>query len=60
MTAEKEKSAEIVKSEVRIIWGDYFKAPHLKYHEIHALTHEIMTLASSASKMSIKRPRELW
>ena len=43
----KEEHAELVKREVRVIWGDYFKAEHLaKYPELHELAHEIMQLAS--------------
>jgi len=45
--AEKEKNAEIVKHEIRIIWGDFFKAPQFeKYPELHELTHAIMMQAS--------------
>lgn len=47
--AEKERHAELVKHEVRIIWGDFFKAPQFeKYPELHELTHSIMLLASKA------------
>ena len=43
----KEKHAEIVKQEVRIIWGDFFKAPQFeRYPELHNLTHNIMLLGS--------------
>lgn len=45
----KEEHAEKVKAEIRVIWGDYFKAQHLeKYPEIHSLAHSIMMLASKA------------
>ncbi|EGV29793.1 Superoxide dismutase Ni-type [Thiorhodococcus drewsii AZ1] len=27
LVAEKERHAEVVKVEVRVVWGDYFKAP---------------------------------
>lgn len=51
MVDEKERSAELVKSEVRIIWGDYFKAPHFEKHpELHGLAHEIMMLASKCKQ----------
>ena len=41
--AVKEEHAEIVKREVRIIWGDYFKPEHTdKYKDLHALTWSIM------------------
>ena len=47
--AEKEKNAEIVKHEVRIIWGDFFKTAHFeKFPELHELTHNIMLLGSKA------------
>ncbi len=43
----KEEHAELVKREVRVIWGDYFKDEHLKqYPEINELVHNIMQLAS--------------
>ena len=46
-TTEKEKQGSILKDEIRIIWGDYFKAPQMeKFPEIHELTHSIMLLAS--------------
>lgn len=45
--AIKEEHAELVKREVRVIWGDYFKDEHLKqYPEINDLVHNIMELAS--------------
>jgi nickel superoxide dismutase len=45
--AVKEEHAEKVKQDVRVIWGDYFKAQHIEqYPELHALTHEIMALGS--------------
>jgi len=47
--AEKERHAAIVKHEIRIIWGDFFKAPQFeKYPELHELTHSIMLLGSKA------------
>lgn len=53
--ALKEKEAEKVKHEVRIIWGDYFKAPHLEQHpNIHDVTHAIMQKAS-ACKQEVHR-----
>jgi nickel superoxide dismutase len=48
-TAVKEKHAELVKKEVRIIWGDYFKSENLeKYPKLHELVFDIMKLASKA------------
>ena len=53
--ASKEKEAEKVKEEVRVIWGDYFKAPQIeKYPEIHDLAHRIMQ-AGSACKQEVHR-----
>ena len=47
----KEEEAETVKQEIRIIWGDYFKAPHIEtFPEIHSLTHRIMMKASSCKQ----------
>ncbi|MBH88405.1 MAG: superoxide dismutase, Ni [Pelagibacterales bacterium] len=51
MIAEKERSAELIKHEVRIIWGDFFKEPQFKdYPDIHNLVHEIMLLASKCKQ----------
>lgn len=45
----KEEHAEILKHEVRVIWGDYFKEEHLKdYPNLHTTVFEIMKLASKA------------
>jgi nickel superoxide dismutase len=45
--AVKEEHAEKVKQDVRVIWGDYFKAQHVEqFPELMALTHEIMALGS--------------
>ncbi len=47
--AVKEEHAELVKKEVRIIWGDYFKPEHLeKYPDLHTIVWNIMKLASKA------------
>ena len=46
-TLVKEEHAELVKKEIRVIWGDYFKNEHLeKYPKLHELVFEIMKLAS--------------
>ncbi len=46
-TAVKEEHAELVKREVRIIWGDYFKPEHAEKHaELHATVWNIMKLGS--------------
>ena len=55
LTAEKENQARIVKDEVRITWGDYFKAPQIEAHpDIHSLVHSIM-MAGSKCKQNIDR-----
>ncbi|HWO94503.1 MAG TPA: superoxide dismutase, Ni [Dehalococcoidia bacterium] len=46
-TKVKEDHAEIVKHEVRVIWGDYFKPEHLEqYPDLHSIVFNIMKLAS--------------
>src|SRR3989338_10606837 len=45
----KEQHAEILKNEVRILWGDYFKPEHLqKFPELHDLVWKTLKLASKA------------
>jgi len=45
--AVKEEHAEKAKAEIRIIWGDYIKPPHVeKFPELHGLAHQIMMLGS--------------
>jgi nickel superoxide dismutase len=45
--AVKEEHAELVKREVRVIFGDYMKKEHVdKYPELPALMHHIMQLGS--------------
>ncbi len=42
----KEQHAEIVKHEVTVIWGDYFKPEHLeKYPDLHTKVWNILKLA---------------
>ncbi len=42
----KEQHAEIVKHEVTVIWGDYFKPEHLeKYPDLHMKVWNILKLA---------------
>ena len=44
----KEEHAELVKKEVRIIWGDYFKPEHLERHpKLHETVWNIMKLGST-------------
>jgi len=59
--ATKEEHAEIVKHEVRIIWGDYFKPEHVqKFPEIHELVFKIMKLASKArQEINLQASEEL-
>ena len=61
LTKVKEEHAELVKNEIRIIWGDYFKPDHLeKYPELHELTFKIMKNASKAKQeVSIEAANEL-
>lgn len=55
LVTEKEKQANIVKEEVRIIWGDYFKDTQIEaYPEVHSLVHSIM-LQGSKCKQKIER-----
>jgi nickel superoxide dismutase len=57
--ANKEEHAEKVKAEIRVIWGDYFKAPQLeKYPQTHAVVHKIMQLGSK-SRQSVDRQNAL-
>jgi len=45
----KEQHAELVKHEVRILMGDYFKQEHVEKHpELHELVHKTMSLGSQA------------
>lgn len=53
--AIKEEEAAKVKDEVRVIWGDYFKAPQIEAHpDIHTLAHEIM-MAAGRCKQGVDR-----
>lgn len=55
----KEEHGVACKEEIRIIWGDYFKAPQFeKFPEIHELTHGIMMLASKC-KQEVDRDKAL-
>lgn len=57
--AVKEEHAEIVKHEVRVIWGDYFKPEMLKDHpDLHELVFTIMKLASK-TKQEINKDASL-
>lgn len=59
LIAEKETHAEKVKHEVRVIWGDYFKAPQFeKFPDTSELVHKIM-LAGSGCKQHVSRDKAL-
>ena len=46
MIVTKEEHAEIVKHEITILWGDYFKPPHLEqWPELHELVWNTLKLA---------------
>ncbi|HUJ77788.1 MAG TPA: superoxide dismutase, Ni [Thermoplasmata archaeon] len=50
----KESHAERVKSEVRVIWGDYLTPDHLKQHpEFHETVFKLMKAASKARQGSV-------
>ena len=61
LTKVKEEHAELVKHEIRVIWGDYLKDEHLKQHKaIHQLVFKIMKQASVARQnVDIKAANEL-
>ncbi len=49
--AVKEEHAEVVKHEVRIIWGDYFKPPHLEqFPDLHEKVWNIMKLGGACKQ----------
>ncbi len=51
----KEEHAEKVKAEIRVIWGDFIKAPQLEqFPELHGLVHQIMLLGSK-SRQTVDR-----
>ncbi len=55
LISEKEEQAALVKEEVRITWGDYFKQPQLdQVAGVHELVHSIM-LQGSKVKQNIGR-----
>jgi nickel superoxide dismutase len=48
-TAVKEEHAELVKRELRVLWGDYFKPEHLQqYPNLHDLFWKAMKAGSEA------------
>jgi len=47
--AVKEEHAELVKHEIRVIWGDFIKESHTEqFPQLHGLVHKIMALGSKA------------
>lgn len=55
----KEEHAELVKREIRVIYGDYMKKEHLdKYPELPGLVHQIMQLGSK-SRQTASREQAL-
>ncbi|MDO5707879.1 MAG: superoxide dismutase, Ni [Andreesenia angusta] len=51
LVAVKEEHAEKAKHEIRVIWGDFIKPPHIeKYPDIHSLAHEIMMIGSKVKQ----------
>jgi nickel superoxide dismutase len=60
-TAVKEEHAELVKREVRIIWGDYFKPEHLEKHkDLHQTVWNIMKLGSQVrQQVNMKAAEDL-
>ena len=55
----KEEHAEKAKHEIRVIWGDYFKAQHLeKFPQTNELVHKIMELGSKARQTTERKIAE--
>lgn len=49
LTKIKEEHAELLKHELRVLWGDYFKDEHIQKHpDLHEKVFKIMKLASKA------------
>jgi len=47
----KETEAIKCKDEIRIIWGDFIKPPHLaKHKDVHTIVHNIMMLGGAAKQ----------
>lgn len=61
LTKVKEDHSELVKQQIRVIWGDYFKPEHLEKHKnLHDLVFSIMKTASKARQtVDIKACEEL-
>lgn len=53
LVSEKEAHGLRVKEEIRVIWGDYFKAPQFEQvPNVHELVHNIMLQASKVKQES--------
>ena len=53
--AVKEEHAELVKHEIRVIWGDFIKEKHLEdFPQLNSLVHKIMALGSK-SRQTVDR-----
>ncbi len=51
LISNKEEHAEKTKHEIRVIWGDFIKEPHLKeYPELNLIVHKIMALGSEVKQ----------
>ena len=61
LVLQKESHATDVKTQVNIIWGDYFKSSHIERHpELPSLAHLIMQSASSCKQTnSVEEGRSL-
>lgn len=61
LTRVKEDHAELLKREIAVIWGDYFKEENLKdFPDLHKLVFSIMKLASKAKQeINIENANEL-
>jgi nickel superoxide dismutase len=59
LVAEKDSHCNTAKEEIRIIWGDYFKAPQFEnFPNTHELAHKIM-LQGSKVRQHIDRDMAL-
>lgn len=57
--AVKEEEAAKCKEEIRVIWGDFIKPPHIAAHpEVHTIAHNIMMLAGAA-KQHVSRDKAM-
>ncbi len=57
--ATKEEEAIKCKEEIRIIWGDFIKPPHVEqYPQIHQLVHNIM-MKGGAVKQQVSRDKAM-